>query len=141
MAKHFLEALKLTRMDVGLWTRNLAKRYCAPLGARPWLEREEMKVPSYSRVFLSIRNERDRQCHLFRRRCACVGWCGARPGFFTLGPAFFSSKRAVEDATMTREEIEKRMDELGRQYADAHDELVRAQLEALNLKLTALPTH
>jgi hypothetical protein len=42
---------------------------------------------------------------------------------------------------MTREEIEKRMDELGRQYADAHDELVRAQLEALNLKLTALPTH
>ena len=26
-------------------------------------------------------------------------------------------------------------------YADAHDELVRAQLEALNLKLTALPTH
>ena len=66
---------------------------------------------------------------------------GAGPGFFILGPAFFSSKRAVEDATMTREEIEKRMDELGRQYADEHDELVRAQLEALNLKLTALPTH
>src|SRR5215831_4749397 len=80
MAKHFLEALKLTRMDVGLWTRNLAKRYCAPLGARPWLEREEMKVPSYSRVFLSIRNERDRQCHLFRTRCACVGWCWCGEG-------------------------------------------------------------
>jgi hypothetical protein len=74
-----------------------------------------------------------------RRRC--VGWCGAGPGFFIVGLAFFSSKRAVEGATMTREEIEKRMDELGRQYADAHDELVRAQLEALNLKLTALPTH
>jgi hypothetical protein len=55
-----------------------------------------------------------------------VGWCGAGPGFFIVGLAFFSSKRAVEGATMTREEIEKRMDELGRQYADAHDELVRA---------------
>jgi len=72
----------------------------------------------------------------------CVrGLVRCEAGVFYPRPAFFSSKRAVEDATMTREEIEKRMDELGRQYANEHDELVRAQLEALNLKLTALPTH
>jgi FKBP-type peptidyl-prolyl cis-trans isomerase (trigger factor) len=42
---------------------------------------------------------------------------------------------------MTREEIEKRMDELARQYAETHDELVKAEIEALSLKLAGLPTH
>lgn len=42
---------------------------------------------------------------------------------------------------MTREEIEKRMDNLVRRYAETHDVLVKAELEALSLKLAALPKH
>ena len=33
------------------------------------------------------------------------------------------------------------MDELARQYAETHNELVKAELEALSLKLAGLPTH
>jgi len=51
----------------------------------------------------------------------------------------FSRQLACE--TMACEEIEKRMDELAWQYADTHDELARAQLEALSLKLAVLLTH
>jgi hypothetical protein len=40
-----------------------------------------------------------------------------------------------------REEIEKRMDELARQYGETHDELVKAELEALSLQLAGVPTH
>jgi hypothetical protein len=40
---------------------------------------------------------------------------------------------------MTREELERRMDELARQYA--RDELVKAELEALSLKLMGLLMH
>ncbi len=39
---------------------------------------------------------------------------------------------------MTREELERRMDELARQYAH---ELVKAELEALSLKLMGLLMH
>ena len=33
------------------------------------------------------------------------------------------------------------MDEFARQYAETHDELVKAELESLSLKLVGLPTH
>jgi FKBP-type peptidyl-prolyl cis-trans isomerase (trigger factor) len=40
----------------------------------------------------------------------------------------------------TRKEIEKRMDELARQYAETHGQEVKAELEALSLRLAGLPT-
>ena len=36
---------------------------------------------------------------------------------------------------MTREELEKRMDELARLYADTHDPKLKAELEELSLRL------
>ena len=33
------------------------------------------------------------------------------------------------------------MDELARQYAETRDELVKAELEALSLRLAGLPAH
>jgi hypothetical protein len=41
----------------------------------------------------------------------------------------------------TREEMEKKMDELAREYAETHDEKVKAELEALSLRLAELPLH
>jgi len=43
-------------------------------------------------------------------------------GDFYPRPRFFSSTRTIEDATVSNEEIEKRMYELSRRYAEVHDE-------------------
>jgi len=68
------------------------------------------------------------------------------PDSFALidGLARGSSQKAQSlqmNKLMTREEIGKRMDELARKYAETHDELVKAELEALSPKLTRLPRH
>ena len=37
--------------------------------------------------------------------------------------------------------LQKRIDELARQYAETHDERVKAELEALSRQLAGLPTY
>ena len=39
---------------------------------------------------------------------------------------------------MNREELEKRMDELARQFAESHDEEVKAELEALSKRVAEM---
>jgi uncharacterized protein involved in exopolysaccharide biosynthesis len=39
---------------------------------------------------------------------------------------------------MNREELEKRMDELARQFAKSHDEEVKAELEALSKRVAEM---
>lgn len=49
-------------------------------------------------------------------------------------------RRGAIKMSMTRE-IETKMDDLARRYAETHDEEVKAELEALSRQLAGLPTH
>ena len=42
---------------------------------------------------------------------------------------------------MTCEEMEERLDELAGQYAETHDKKVKAEAEALSLRLAGSPLH
>ena len=74
---------------------------------------------------MTVRKERDREWDLFRTRCE-VPEVGAARGRGLLPSALlFSFTSAREDTIMTRQEIEKRMDELARKYAETHDPKVK----------------
>lgn len=58
---------------------------------------------------------------------------------FTLGPLVITTGwEHTAPPYMTAEELEKRMDELAREFAKTHDEEVKAELEALRGRIVAM---